>query len=41
MEFNIDAVNFWELRKKVNSALKPNWDAHTRAKVERGRHESP
>lgn len=40
-EFNMSAVNFWELMKKVNTAMKPNWDAHNSAKVERGRYKSP
>ena len=40
IEFKINAVNFWELMKKVSTALKINWDAHTSAKVERGRYKS-
>ncbi|KAJ1428925.1 hypothetical protein SESBI_08640 [Sesbania bispinosa] len=29
-ELNMNAVNFWEFRKKENNALKANWVAHSR-----------
>src|ERR1044072_10045771 len=29
-ELNMNAVNFWEFRKKENTALKANWVAHSR-----------
>ena len=40
-ELVIKKVNFCELRKKEKRALKPNWDAQMREKVETGRYDVP
>lgn len=40
-ELRIKGVNFCELRKKEKKAVKPNWDAWMRVKVDTGRYKSP